>query len=132
METIAGANNWKLVICRETDGITLLQAVTCDEKAVLPAELFGLPVRKLAHHAFAPNRPEPKGEQVRITCGPEGEWTNSNLRELRLPDTLVQAGDYAFYNCARLRKLYLHDGLRQWGGSALSAHPCFCLSLTPV
>ena len=30
METIAGANNWKLVIRREGDGITLLQAVTCD------------------------------------------------------------------------------------------------------
>jgi len=119
LETIAGANNWKLVICRETDGITLLQAVTCDEKAALPAQLFGLPVRKLAHHALAPNRSAPEGEQVRITCGPEGEWTNSNLRELRLPDTLVQAGDYAFYNCTRLQKLYLHDGLRHWGGSAL-------------
>lgn len=120
LETISGANNWKLVFRRGAEGITLLQAHTCDRRAALPAELFGLPVTALAHHALTPGRPEPEGEQVCITCGPStGAWDNRALEELHLPDTLVQAGDYAFFNCTGLRYLHLSDCLRLWGGGTL-------------
>ena len=70
METISGANNWKLVLRRENGAITLLQAQTCDRKAALPEELFGLPVTALAHHALTPGRTAPEGETVLVTCGP--------------------------------------------------------------
>ena len=43
METVSGLSNWKLVIRREPSSITILQAVTCDPRAVLPEELFDLP-----------------------------------------------------------------------------------------
>ena len=120
METISGSNNWKIVFRRENGGITLLQAVTCDKKAALPRELLGLPVTALAHHALAPNRAAPVGEQVQITCGPvTGEWSNAGLEELHLPDTLTRADDYAFYNCGKLKTLYLSDSLCRWGGGAL-------------
>ena len=36
METVSGVNNWKLVIRREAAEITLLRAVTCDQRAALP------------------------------------------------------------------------------------------------
>ena len=81
METVSGLSNWKLVIRREPSGITILQAVTCDPRAVLPEELFGLPVTAL--------------------------------------------GDYALFNCAALKKLSLHDGVRFWGGGTLMN--CRCL-----
>ena len=120
METVSGSNNWKLVFRRENGGITLLQAVTCDRKATLPREIFGLPVVALAHHALAPKRATPAGEQVQITCGPvSGEWDNANLEELHLPDTLIQADNYAFYNCGKLKKMYLSDSLRYLGSGAL-------------
>ena len=120
MEVVSGSNNWKIVFRRENGGITLLQAVTCDKKAALPRELFGLPVTALAHHALAPNRTPPAGEQVQITCGPvAGEWSNAGLEELHLPDTLTRADDYAFYNCGKLKTLYLSDSLCRWGGGAL-------------
>ena len=44
METIPGSGNWRLTIRRETAGITLLRAATCDKRAVLPETLYGLPV----------------------------------------------------------------------------------------
>ena len=120
METVSGSNNWKLVFRRENGGVTLLQAVTCDQKAALPRELFGLPVIALAHHALSPNRATPAGEQVQITCGPvTGEWDNGKLEELHLPDTLIQADNYAFYNCRKLNTLHLSDRLRYWGSGAL-------------
>ena len=120
MEVISGANNWKLVIRRERDSITLLQAQTCDRKAVLPEELFGLPVKALSHHALTPGRAAPQGEEVTITCGRAvGEWDNRGLEELSLPDTLERAGDYAFFNCRALKVLRLSDRLTVWGGGTL-------------
>ena len=54
MEIVSGINNWKLVIRRDADGITILRASTCDIRAALPEELFGLPVTVLGDHALAP------------------------------------------------------------------------------
>jgi len=120
LETISGANNWRLVFRRESAGITLLQAQTCDRKAALPKELFGLPVTALAHHALTPGRAAPEGETVLITCGPAvGDWDNGQLEELTLPESLTRAGDYAFFNCGKLKVLRLSDCLRYWGGGTL-------------
>ena len=71
METITGVSNWNLVIRREGEGVTILHARTCDKKAVLPEELFGLPVIALGPRALAAGRAAPVGEEVRVTCGGE-------------------------------------------------------------
>ncbi len=44
MEIIPGSGNWRLILRREADGITVLRAATCDKRAVLPETLCGLPV----------------------------------------------------------------------------------------
>ena len=122
METVSGVNNWKLVIRREAAGVTLLRAVTCDERAALPEELFGLPVTALGDHALAPTAGEAEGEAVQVTCGPvaaDAEWNNRNLRELTLPPALRRVGDYALMNCVGLKTLRLWDGVTFWGGGAL-------------
>ena len=122
METVSGVNNWKLVIRREAAEITLLRAVTCDERAALPEELFGLPVTALGDHALAPTAGEAEGEAVQVTCGPvaaDADWNNHGLRELTLPPSLRRVGDYAFLNCDRLKTLRLWDGVTFWGGGAL-------------
>lgn len=57
METVSGVSNWKLVIRREERSVRILRGVTCDERAVLPEELFGLPVTELGGHALSPTAP---------------------------------------------------------------------------
>ena len=36
METISALTNWRLTVRREESGVTILRAVTCDKRAVLP------------------------------------------------------------------------------------------------
>ena len=48
METISGVSSWKLTIRLEAEHVEILRAVTCQEQAVLPDTLFGLPVTVLA------------------------------------------------------------------------------------
>ena len=126
MEKIAGSNNWKLVIRREAERVVILWAATCDRRAALPEELFGLPVSRLGDHALTPGRKMPAGEEVLMTCGPsEGEWDNRCLEDLQLPRTLERVDDYAFFNCSTLHTLRLWDSVRYWGGGALMN--CRCL-----
>ncbi len=122
METISGINNWKLVIRRNGDSVTILRAVTCDTEAALPEELFGLPVTELGDHALAPTAWAVEGEEVLISCGrlgPDTEWDNRKLRVLTLPQTLIRVRDYALLNCDGLHTLHLHDNVRYWSGGAL-------------
>lgn len=125
METVSGVSNWKLVLRREADGVTILRAGTPDVRASLPDRLFGLPVTDLGDRALAPERQKetalpPDAETVLLTCGPpEGEWDNRRLRDLTLPETLEAMGDYALLNCSSLKTLRMWDGVSRWGGGAL-------------
>ena len=117
METVSAESNWRLTLRRSEAGVTILSAQTCDERAVLPAQVLGLPVTELAHHALAAGRPAPQGEEVTLRCGGgSGEWNNARLRELTLPETLHRVGDYAFLNCGALKCLRLSDTVTAWGG----------------
>ncbi len=121
MQTVTGAYNWKLIIRRESEGIVILRAATCQRKAALPEELFGLPVTALADHALCPTARPVEGEEVLVTCGlvrPDAAWDNREVEELSLPSTLRRVGNYAFLNCRSLQLLRLYDGIRFWGASA--------------
>lgn len=118
-ETISGSGNWRLTFQRSERGITILQAVTCDKKAALPDELFGLPVIALARKALAPAASEVRGEKLEITCGrADSEWDNRNIEELTLPRPLVRVGDYAMMNCRSLHTLTLYDNIDALHSSA--------------
>lgn len=120
MEYISSLSNWKLTVRREEDHIAILRAVTCDRKAVLPDELWGLPVTVLGDHALAPHGASVAGEEVRLTCGREdGDWDNRRLEDLTLPGPLVEVQDYGLYGCRDLQVLRFHDGIRRWGGGSL-------------
>lgn len=119
METVSGLSNWKLILRREADHIEILRAETCDSRAVLPDELFGLPVTVLGDHALAPGAKPVDGDSLRITCGREGDWDNRQLQELTLPRHLTDVENYAFYGCRALHTLCLHDRADRWGGYCL-------------
>lgn len=120
MTELRGSNNWQLTICRGAAGVTILRAVTCDECAALPEELFGLPVTALGDHAFAPEARTAAGEEVRVLGAPGAEpWDNRALRDLTLPARLRGVGDYALLNCRALKTLRLTDGEITWGTGVL-------------
>lgn len=121
MKQISGSNNWKLVIRRGEQAITILRAMTCDRSAALPDELFGLPVTVLGDHALTPDRRAPEGEELLITCGvvPDRPWDNRELEKLTLPQPLQRVEDYGLYNCTKLKTLCMSDGVEYWGGGAL-------------
>lgn len=119
METISGLTNWRLTVRRETQGITILRAVTCDENAVLPDEIFGLPVTCLSDRALAHGAIPAVGEEVTILGGAEGaDWDNRNITALTLPRGLQSAGDYAFMNLRRMETLRFFDGVRAFGSAS--------------
>ncbi|MCI9120401.1 MAG: hypothetical protein HFG00_02580 [Oscillibacter sp.] len=121
METVSGISNWKLTIRREETGVTILQAVTCDSRAALPDRLFGLPVTALGSRALAPDRPEPPGETLLVTCGAGNGavWDNRQLTDLTLPAELRALDDYALLNCSTLKTLRIYDTPLRWGGGVL-------------
>ena len=116
METISGLTNWRLTVRRETEGVTILRAVTCDENAALPDEIFGLPVTGLSDRALAHGAKPAEGEEVTVLGGAEGaDWDNRNITALTLPRGLQSVGDYAFMNLRRMETLRFFDGVRTFG-----------------
>ena len=119
METISGLTNWRLTAQREETGVTILRAVTCDENAVLPDELFGLPVTRLADRALAHGAAPVEGEQLRVLGGTESEdWDNRNITALSLPRSLQAIGDYAFMNLRRMKTLRFYDEVHSIGSAS--------------
>ena len=119
METISGVTNWRLTVRRENDNITILRALTCDKTAILPDELFGLPVTGLGDHALAAGAAPVEGEELCVLGGMEsGEWDNRNITELTLPRFLQHIGDYAFMNLRSMEMLRFSDDLRSTGSAS--------------
>lgn len=122
MQPVVGQSNWKLACQRTEDGVTILQARTCDTVAVLPSELFGLPVTALGSYALTPGRWKETGGEVFITGSPVMDtehYENGTLCDLTLPKFLQQVGEYTFYNCTDLGTVRLWDSVQFWGGGAL-------------
>lgn len=119
METISGLTNWRLTVKRETDSVIILRAVTCDQNAVLPDEIFGLPVTQLSDRALAHGAAPVEGEEVHVRGGAEsGEWDNRNITALTLPRHLRAIGDYAFMNLRAMEMLRFSDGLQTFGSAS--------------
>ena len=104
METTA--NNMDLTCREENGGIIIERVRTGETRAVVPEELFGLPVTALGRRAFAPH------------AGADAP-DHRKIRAITLPRTLERVGDYAFYNCTGLERLQLTDRTETWGGSCL-------------
>ena len=118
MNTISALSNWRLKLRREGEGVTILRAATCDRDAVLPDELFGLPVTRLSDRCLAPGAADVPGEELELRCGvPEGDFDNRRIRRLTLPGALKSVGDYAFLNLREMEELCLSDTLQGVGGA---------------
>ena len=118
METIQGLTNWQLTVRREEGSVTIMRALTCDQNAVLPDTLFGLPVTALSDRALAAGAAGVEGAALRVLGGAESEeWDNRNIRALTLPRPLESIGDYAFMNLRAMQTLRFWDDLRATGSA---------------
>ena len=116
MKTVAGQNNLLITWRPVSDGAELTRVETADRDVTLPETIRGLPVTALGPLAFDAAEEQPKGERLRITCGPgNAEMDNQKLERLTLPSTLRRVGDYAFYNCARLCEARFLREVEHWG-----------------
>lgn len=119
METIQGLTNWRLTVRREAASVTILRALTCNQNAVLPDELFGLPVTALSDRALAAGAAGTQGEELLVLGGAESaDWDNRNITALTLPRSLETIGDYAFMNLRSMETLRLWDALQSTGSAA--------------
>lgn len=119
METLRGLTNWRLTLCRGAEGVTILRALSCDRRAVLPDTLFDLPVTALHDRALAAGAKPLEGEEVLILGGAEdGDWDNRGITELSLPRSLRQIGDYAFMNLRAMETLRFTDALEGIGSAS--------------
>lgn len=107
-----------------------------DTKAVVPKELGGLPVVRVAPYGFSAHGDEEElwrkfstgalrlsdsllfdgQEDIRklpALCG-------NRLEELVLPSTVTGIGRYCFYNCDNLRRLSFTGGLGDWGSGVFT------------
>ncbi len=119
METIRGLTNWQLTVRQEDHGITILRALTCDKNAILPDELFGLPVTALLDHALAAGAAPLEGEELRVLGSLESDdWDNRNITDLSLPRFLQHIGSYAFMNLRSMETLRFFDDLCSIGSAS--------------
>lgn len=122
MTTFPDSSPWQLRICREADGIAILQAKTYAKRAVIPESLFGQPVIRLGSRAISTHSWETEGESVILECGrvpDDVNWDNRALCSLTLPGSLREIGDYALHGCSALTSIQLHDRPIRWGGCVL-------------
>ena len=133
MEKIYGVSNWQLTIRRAEDHVEILRAVTCDAKAILPDTLFDLPVTVLGSYALSPMAKPIEGEEIHVSSGGDGEWSNRTLQELTLPPMLNEVQNFAFYGCRSLQTLRLHDRIEHWGTDCfMNCHRLSRLYLTRI
>ena len=91
---------------------------------ILPDEIEGIPVTRIAAYAFA-EKPEDEGEYVFVSEG--GSLSSAGSRvcasqvtQICLPSQVTEIGRYAFYRCRNLKRLILTDSLLDIGGGAFT------------
>ena len=96
-------------------------------KIVLPEQIAGYPVKKIAAYAFSAKKGE-EDPDVFVYESPEDVLFEENERllagdaveEVVFPDTVEEIGNYIFYNCKMLKKLEFTDSLVYLGSGAFT------------
>ena len=93
------------------DEILLKRCYGEAERVKVPKEIEGLPVTILAPYIFSEARREP--DQGTAICG-------NQVKEIVLPETIREIGNYAFYGCYYLEALTLSHRTKDIAGGAFT------------
>ena len=118
--------------CRERkNGIEICRCFGESSSVLIPEEIEGIPVCRLADHIFAREGPDLEGcfraEERYIFTGEEpsvrkmtssenmdfGTETSTRVKEISLPSSLREIGSYAFYGCEQLKRVIFPGELRR-------------------
>ena len=91
--------------------ILLKRCYGTEERIEVPAQIEGMPVTVLAPYIFSQARREP--DQKAAICG-------NQVKEIVLPDTVREIGNYAFYGCYYLEALTLSHRTHDIAGGAFT------------
>lgn len=110
-----------------TNYAEIVRCYGTDSRIVLPAEISGYPVCRIAAYAFSARKASEEEdvlsveteerflfrEQERLLAGTE-------VQEVVFPDTVAEIGNYIFYGCKELRRLEFSDALMGIGSGAFT------------
>lgn len=106
-------------------GVCILRCQTADAVVQLPDTLDGQPVTALGDYVCAARTPDWAGRSVRqvyLTTRAGQPIPEHNARAIErvcVPQSVRTIGNYAFYNCDKLKSLAFYDGVREIGHGAL-------------
>ena len=105
-------------------GIEITGCYGAGGELILPDEIEGTPVTRIAAYAFA-EKPEEEGEYVFISgggslLGAGSRVCAAQVTQIWLPSQVTEIGRYAFYRCRNLKRLILTDSLLDIGGGAFT------------
>lgn len=109
------------------DGIEIVRCFGSDPEIVIPDMIEGRTVKRMAPYAFSA-RKDHEDEDVLIFSTEEGHMFRDTEQllagdlvvDVKLPDTLEEAGRYLFYGCRNLKRLRFSDRLRNIGSGAFT------------
>ena len=107
--------------------IEIIRCYGLDSRIVLPAEISGYPVRKIAAYAFSAKKDAEDDDILvyetdgnRLFSEQEHLLAGVDVQEVVFPDTVEEIGNYIFYGCRELRGLEFSDSLRNIGSGAFT------------
>lgn len=121
----------------QNNSVEIIRCRGTDPKVVLPGQIAGYPVKKVAAYAFSSKKSQEDEEACVYEYTEEVLYTENDrilagneIEEVIFPDTVEEIGNYIFYNCKMLKKLEFTDSLVHLGSGAFTG--CGNLELLKV
>ena len=115
--------------------IEIVRCFGTDPEIVVPEEIDGRPVKRMAPYAFSARKDREdedvlvfETDEERMFSSEEKLLAGQTLESVRLPDTMEEAGRYLFYGCRNLRELHFSNRLKNIGSGAFTG----CRSLSAL
>lgn len=106
--------------------VEIVRCFGTDPQVVLPAEIAGYPVRRVAAYAFSARKAKEDTDvlvyDMDDSVFSDGRYllAGNEIESVHFPDTVEQIGNYIFYGCKFLRELEFSDALKQVGSGAFT------------
>ncbi|MBO5460345.1 MAG: leucine-rich repeat domain-containing protein [Ruminococcus sp.] len=109
------------------NGIEIVRCYGTDSCVVLPREVEGQPVTRVAAYAFSARKWEEDTDVQEYQCedtflfsGEEHLLAGEDVSEIVFPDSVEAIGNYIFYGCKELKRLEFSDSLKDIGSGAFT------------
>lgn len=109
------------------NGIEIVRCFGCESLVILPAQIEGIQVCRVAAYAFSARKNEEDTEVLEyqtedsILSDEEEELlAGTKVHEVEFPETVESIGNYIFYGCKALERITFSDALMDIGSGAFT------------